>query len=162
MPTSAYQAYATGGVESASPIELVIMLYRGAMESVQEARRAVAAGNIRQRSSAVSKAIEIMSELAASLNHEQGGQVSRNLVELYDYMIRRLIEANASQKEAPLAEVGRLLSGLLEAWTTIASTERLQTQTAAPQTIGAQLAALNSGLATELDQAYRPSFSVTY
>jgi flagellar protein FliS len=160
MPTSAYQAYVTGGVESASPVELVIMLYRGAMESVQEARRSIVAGNIRQRSSAVCKAIEIMSELAASLNHEQGGQVSRNLVELYDYMIRRLIDANASQKEAPLAEVERLLSGLLEAWATIASTERPQPQAAAPSMIGAQLAALNSGLA-EQDQASSPSICVT-
>ena len=43
-------------------------------------------------------------------------KLCRNLVELYDYMCRRLIEANTQQISAPLIEVERLLTDLSQAW----------------------------------------------
>jgi flagellar protein FliS len=136
------------------------MLYRGALETVQMARRAVAAGDIRRRSGSVSKAIEIMTELATSLNHEKGGTISRNLAELYDYMIRRLIEANTHQLGGPLAEVERLLSDLLEAWVVVASAEHSERQRAGAGAISLDLAALHSGLAADHHQT-RESLSLT-
>jgi flagellar secretion chaperone FliS len=60
--------------------------------------------------------LRIIAELLRCLNHEAGGDLSRSLAGLYSYVIRRLIEANATQKEAPLADAERLMSTLNEAW----------------------------------------------
>ena len=57
-----------------------------------------------------------MIELATSLDHERGGEISQRLALLYDYIQRRLLEANLQQSDAPLAEVLGLLSTLSEAW----------------------------------------------
>ncbi|MSV35605.1 MAG: flagellar protein FliS [Bryobacterales bacterium] len=51
-----------------------------------------------------------------SLDHTAGGELSRNLVELYAYMQTRLIDANTNQADPPLAEVERLLTTLADAW----------------------------------------------
>ena len=58
----------------------------------------------------------IVTELSLSLNHQDGGEISRNLAELYGYVERLLIQANVEQCEPPLAEAERLLSTLLEGW----------------------------------------------
>jgi flagellar protein FliS len=76
----------------------------------------LAAGDIVARSRAVCRAVSAISELDGSLNHAEGGAISRNLAELYQYMRQRLTEANMRQKDAPLAEVESLLTTLSEAW----------------------------------------------
>ena len=91
-------------------------MYRGALDSVSTARAALAAGDICTRSRLISKAVAIINELALSLDHSQDPSLCRNLVELYDYMARRLNEANALQADEPLAEVAGLLYELLGAW----------------------------------------------
>lgn len=117
MVNNAYASYLETKILSADPVELIEILYSGALESVERARAALQAGDISTRSKEISKTSEIINELALSLNHEQGGEISRNLAELYDYMQRRLIEANVQQIEAPLIEVGNLLATLREGWT---------------------------------------------
>jgi len=86
------------------------------MEAVDTARRCLAARDIRGRSAAISKAIEILSELIVSLDRDRAPELSPRLAELYDYMQRRLLAANFEQVEAPLAEVFRLLETLAQAW----------------------------------------------
>lgn len=112
----ACDAYLESNVLSANPVELVRILYEAARDSVENARRYLRAGDIASRSREITKACAILTELELSLNHEAGGSLSRTLVELYDYMQRRLLQANAEQSEPPLAEVSRLLSELREAW----------------------------------------------
>ena len=109
-------AYLESRVLSASPLELVCMLYQCALDSVQDGRRHLAAGDIVARSKAVCRAVAAIAELDGSLNHAEGGAISRNLGELYQYMKQRLTEANLRQTDAPLAEVESLLSTLSEAW----------------------------------------------
>jgi flagellar protein FliS len=103
-------------VLTAEPIKLVQMMYRGAVEAIAGARAALVAGDIKTRSRLISKAMAILNELATSLDHSKDPELCRNLVELYDYMLRKLIEANTRQIEAPLVEAGRLLGDLLSAW----------------------------------------------
>jgi flagellar protein FliS len=112
-------AYLTSRVLSADPIELVDMLYEHAVELVQDARRNLAAGDIAARSKAISRTIVVLAELEASLDHERGGAISRNLAQLYEYMRFRLTYANLKQEAGPLAEVEGLLRTLGEAWKTI-------------------------------------------
>jgi flagellar protein FliS len=92
------------------------MLYQCALDSVRDARRHLAAGDIVARSRSVCRAVGAISELEGSLNHTDGGAISRNLGELYQYIRQRLTEANMRQMDAPLAEVESLLSTLSEAW----------------------------------------------
>jgi flagellar protein FliS len=73
--------------------------------------------NIRERSRSIMKAWSIVNELLHSLDHTAGGDLSRNLARLYTYIQTRLLEANVKQLEPPLAEVEKLLSTLLEGWT---------------------------------------------
>lgn len=107
-------------VMSASPAQLVGMLYQGALDAVNAARPHLWAGEIAQRSRQLTRAQMILSELTASLDFARGGDVAKNLGRLYDYMGRRLTEANFQQTEEPLLEVSRLLQNLVEAWEGVA------------------------------------------
>ncbi|MBZ5575919.1 MAG: flagellar export chaperone FliS [Acidobacteriia bacterium] len=116
MWNSAHDTYLESRVLSASPLELIRLLYQGALGAVREARRFLAEGKIAERSRSISKACEIVIELNASLHHEQGSEIATRLAALYDYMLRRLLEANQRQSDEPLADVLGLLSTLSEAW----------------------------------------------
>ncbi len=116
MAHPVYANYRQTEVLSADPVMLVSILYRAAIDAIGAARRHLQGGAIRERSRQITKAAEIINELMLSLNHEQGGEISRTLGGLYAYMQSRLIEANTRQADAPLAEVQDLLSTLLEAW----------------------------------------------
>jgi len=123
MRTKAYQSYFEDELVDADPIKLVQLLYRGALDSIVSARRHLRLGDIHARSRAISKAMAIVTELARSLNTEQGGEVSRSLARLYGYVEKLLIQANFEQREQPLEEAERLLSTLAEAWASIAPAE---------------------------------------
>ena len=112
----AYQDYRENEILNAGPLELVVMLYQAAIASIDEARRHLRAGDIRERSNAISKASAILSELAQSLDHEKGGDISKSLTELYDYLQRLILKSNIEQIEPPLIEAGKLLDTLLEGW----------------------------------------------
>jgi flagellar protein FliS len=116
MAMRAHDTYVAETILSADPVELVHMLYRAAIESIEMARQQLEAGDIRGRSASITKAVEILSELSQSLNHENAPELSRRLAELYDYAQRRFLAANIEQADAPLAEGLRLLQTLLEAW----------------------------------------------
>jgi flagellar protein FliS len=116
MPTNRYPNYIDEEILTADPIRLIQMLYRGALDSITSARRYLKLGDIRARSRAISKALTIVTELSLSLNHSVGGDLSKNLAELYAHTQMLLIQANVKQSDAPLAEAERLLSTLQEAW----------------------------------------------
>jgi flagellar protein FliS len=116
MWTNAHDAYLESKVLSADPVELIRMLYQACTSAVREARQHLANGEIRGRSRSITKARNILAELTIALDHKRGGEISRRLAELYDYMMRRLNQANFEQSEAPLAEVLGLLATLTEAW----------------------------------------------
>jgi len=116
MLNNPYAAHIEASVLTAEPVELVRTLYRGALAAVGDARACVVAGDVAGRSAAVSKAVNILRELAFSLNPESEPGMARNLLELYDYMQRRLLAAHLERSEAPLGEVAALLATLAEAW----------------------------------------------
>ena len=116
MYTSANDVYLENRVLSADPIELVRMLYQAAESAVRQARRRLEAGEIAARSKAIARACDVLAELSASLDRERGGEIAGRLSRLYDYMTRRLVEANTLQQDALLSEVLGLLGTLAEAW----------------------------------------------
>jgi len=85
----------------------------------ETARRHLSAGDIASRSQEITKAQEIILELASSVNPTKAPELSERLLALYDYMQAQLIEANMEQKDEPLATVDSLLRTLQEAWSQV-------------------------------------------
>jgi flagellar protein FliS len=116
MSHSPQDAYLESRVLSADPLELVCMLYQGAIGAVQDARRHLADGKIDARSRSISRACDILMELHSALDHSRGGEIAGRLAALYAYMHGKLLEANCQQVDPPLGEVLSLLATLAEAW----------------------------------------------
>jgi flagellar protein FliS len=114
------QAYLQTQVQSRSPLELVVMLYDGALRYLRETIAAMERGDLIAKRDALSKSMAIIGELQGNLDLEQGGEVAATLENLYSYMMERLSTANARRDPAPVAEVVRLVSGLRDAWAQIA------------------------------------------
>ncbi|MBS1156172.1 MAG: flagellar export chaperone FliS [Proteobacteria bacterium] len=118
-------------VEAASPHRLILMLFEGAIKSCHLAKIHMQNGAIAEKGMAVSKAIAIIQEgLRLSLDKEQGGELAANLDALYEYMGRRLLQANLHNDPGILDEVLTLLSGLKESWEQINPAQAAVQQTA--------------------------------
>ncbi len=121
------KAYANVGVETgvsaASPHQLIVMLFEGALVAVSTGLHNMKIGNIPGKGQAISKAIMIIdSGLRASLDKKGGGEIATNLDALYEYMSNRLLLANLKNQPEVLEEVYRLLKDLKEAWAAIGNT----------------------------------------
>jgi flagellar protein FliS len=114
------EAYRQTHVQSRSPLELIVMLYDGALRFCRETEDAITRGDLVAKREALNRAFAILSELQGTLNIEQGGQTAASLDSLYTYMISRLTEANVQLKVAPVQEVITLLTGLRDAWAAVA------------------------------------------
>jgi flagellar protein FliS len=119
---SAYQsvaAWTSVGVDD--PRRLVVMLYDGALDRIQQARGCAEHGMAGEKSVAIGRAIAILDELRGSLDFEKGGPLAANLEDLYSYASRRLLAASATGDVRILDEVAALLRELREAWAAIAA-----------------------------------------
>lgn len=116
------QAYFQTHVQSRSPVEVVVMLYDGAVRYLQQASRAMAAGDLVAKRDALSHGMTIVTELQGMLNLEEGGEIARRLDGLYTYVHGCCLEANAQRKPEKLDEAVRLLGTLRSAWAEVAAT----------------------------------------
>jgi flagellar protein FliS len=103
-------------VLSASPVELIRLLYQKAISSTRNAREHLRCGRIPERCSAINNAYLVLGELTRSLREDAAPELAKRLGTLYTYMQGRLIEANLKQQDEPLAEVLGLLITLAEPW----------------------------------------------
>ena len=103
-------------VLSASPMELIRLLYQKAIASIQTAREHLKAGRISERSLSINNAYLILAELTVSLRLDAAPELTARLAALYGYIQSRLLSANLLQEDAPLAEVLSLLTTLSESW----------------------------------------------
>lgn len=108
------------GVASADPHKLILMLYQGALLAISSAKNQMLRKQIAAKGASISKAIKIIDEgLKACLDVESGGEIGKNLFELYDYMNQRLLIANLKNDIVILDEVSNLLLELKGAWESI-------------------------------------------
>lgn len=112
---------AHGGVEAANPHRLVQMLMEGALQKLLAARLAIQQENVAAKGENISWAISIIDGLRDGLDIEKGGEIAANLDDLYDYMGRRLFEANLRSDLTILDEIVGLLRDIKTAWDTIPS-----------------------------------------
>ncbi|KJV31003.1 flagellar export chaperone FliS [Pantoea sp. SM3] len=125
------KAYAKIGVESAvmsaNQQQLVSMLFDGALSALVRARLFLQDGNIEGKGSSLSKAINIIENgLKQGLVEGRGDELTDNLVGLYAYMVRRLLQANLRNDVEAIEEVEGLLRNIADAWKEVAQPQHLQ------------------------------------
>ena len=108
--------YITQQVMTAAPAKLVFLLYEKAITSLHEACNAIDTGEVETRWRANNRAIEIVSHLWSTLDMERGGNISKNLGELFPYMITRLADVDVNNDRASAEEVIGLLEPLRDSW----------------------------------------------
>lgn len=117
------------GAAYADPHTLITMLFDGVQERIFIAKGAMERKDFATKGKAISKAMEIIAYLQSCLDKEQGGELAVNLDALYDYMIRRLLDASTANKPELLDEVGSLLQEVGSAWAAIRVTANKQPET---------------------------------
>ncbi|ACJ34924.1 flagellar export chaperone FliS [Anoxybacillus flavithermus] len=109
-----YQSYQTNAVQTASPGELTLMLYNGCLKFIAQAKKAIEEKDIEARHTNLLKAQKIIQELMVTLNMEY--EVAKSMMTMYDYMYRRLVEANIKSDIAILEEVEGYVKEFRDTW----------------------------------------------
>ncbi len=115
------RTYRSNAVLTASPGQVVLMLYDGALRALAQARQALERpeddfARIQIINKHLLKAQAIISELRNGLNFDAGGEVAANLDRVYEYYNRRLFEANIRKQAAPIIEVENFIGELRAGW----------------------------------------------
>ncbi len=117
---TACQSYRQIATQTASPGQLVLMLYDGAIRYLERALRGFASEDPVEFNQTINnnvqRAQEIINELDRSLNMSQGGEFSSNMRRLYNYFDRRLQQGNLGKKDSGIKEVVACLTVLRDAW----------------------------------------------
>lgn len=101
----------------ASPLQLVVMLYDGAIKFVRQGQAAMEQGRLYDQNEALQRAQRIVVELLSSLDMARGGEVAKNLFGLYTFCYNELIASNVEDDPRKLDPVIKVLNDLRESWT---------------------------------------------
>jgi len=118
MVNTAYalNSYTQAKVLGGSPVEMIIVLYDGAIEYLNKAATGITMRNLQIKLKYIDRTLAILRELDRSLNFEAGGEVALNLHELYFYMMKELVLANINHDGDKLMQLSGLLTNLREGW----------------------------------------------
>lgn len=122
MSVNQYQAYQNNSIQTASPGELTLMLYNGCLKFIRFARKGMVEQNIEMKNINLQKAQKIIQELMVTLNPEM--EISKEMLPLYDYIYRRMIDANIKNDPAILDEVEELVAEFRDTWKEVLKTVR--------------------------------------
>ncbi|HHU64071.1 MAG TPA: flagellar export chaperone FliS [Clostridiales bacterium] len=112
--TNPYQQYKQNSIMNATPGQLIVMMYNGCMKFIKTAEKAIEQKDIEGANNAILRAQDIIDELMSALDRQY--DVSDNLYNLYEYINRRLVEANIKKDKAILQEAYNLVVQLRDAW----------------------------------------------
>ncbi len=107
-------------VETVNKIELLVMLFDGAVRFLREAQQAIVRRDIPLKAERIDRFLAIIGELRASLNREQGGGFTTHMDALYAYMGQRALEASFHLDPAPCTELINLIQPIRDAWAQVA------------------------------------------
>jgi flagellar secretion chaperone FliS len=116
MNANGYSQYQTQAATTASPAQLVLMLYDGALSRITRAEVALEDASPQLAHEHLTKAQAIVTELDVTLDRERGGEMAANLASLYDFCNDRLLQANVAKSSEGLRDVANVLQGLRDAW----------------------------------------------
>ena len=114
--TNPYEQYKTTQISTATPGQLVVMLYEGAIKFCKLAKMGIEQKNVQTANNNLIKVQNIVQELKLGLDMKAGGEIAKTLDSLYEYMLRRLVEANIKKDAIIISEVQSSLEELKEAW----------------------------------------------
>lgn len=114
MYAQAYDQYKKTSIETLSPGKLLLMLYDGAIRNVRLAREGIGEKDYNKAHNHIIKAQDIVTELMVTLNMEY--DIAKQLYSIYDYLYRRMVEANVKKDAAILDEVEVFLTELRDTW----------------------------------------------
>ena len=103
-------------VEQSSPVRLVVLLYDKAVALVRQSVQHIERKNEKAKGEALNRVVDILCELQAVLNREDGGMVAEKLDAMYEFLIREITVANLNSDPAPLGTVLSILEELRKGW----------------------------------------------
>jgi len=109
-------AYKKTVIETTDRVQIVLMLYDGALNHLKRARLKISSGDIISKGHHFSKATSIVGELSNVLDMEKGGDISANLRRLYDFVQQRLLYANMHNDIKSLEEAEEVLNTIRSGW----------------------------------------------
>ncbi len=118
-PTAAYKQQS---ILTATPGQLVVMLYDGCLRFLQQGALSMRDGNIAEAGSRLSRAEAIVEELLSTLDMEKGGVIASRLQGIYVFCVRHLMEARLERDAEKIDKVAELLSELRDSWVQVAAT----------------------------------------
>jgi flagellar secretion chaperone FliS len=116
MVTNGARAYRNTEVVTADPGKLVLMCYEGAIFQLKIAKTKFQEKKFEDKGKALIKALDFIQELASSLDFEKGDLIARNLDSIYNYVTRRIHQADVTKDLGGIDEAIGLLAELLSAW----------------------------------------------
>ena len=119
-----YKSYQQNSVNTASPGELTLMLYNGCIKFIKLAKKAITDKNVEEKNTNLIKAQNIIHEFMVTLNMDV--KVSSELMVMYDYINRRLVEANVNSDRSILEEVEGFVTELRDTWKQVIQLNRKQ------------------------------------
>lgn len=122
--TNAFNAYKQNSVTTASPGELTLMLYNGCLKFLGKAKAAIVEKNVEEKNHNIQRSQAIIAELMSTLNMEY--DISKQMLPLYEYMNRRLVEANIKNDTAIIDEVEGLVIEFRDTWKEVLKITRQQ------------------------------------
>lgn len=122
--SNASNAYKQNSVTTASPGELTLMLYNGCLKFLTKAKKSIENKNIEERNYNIQRAQAIIYELMSTLNMDI--EISKEMLPLYDYMTRRLTDANVKNDIAIIEEVEGLVTEFRDTWKEVIKITRQQ------------------------------------
>lgn len=128
---AAFNAYKQNSITTASPGELTLMLYNGCLKFLMKAKKAIGEKDIQEKNTNIQKAQAVIAELMSTLKMEE--EVSKQMLPLYDYMNRRLVEANIQSDTAIIEEVEGLVTEFRDTWKEVLKITRQQQYGSAQQ-----------------------------
>lgn len=122
ITANAYQKYKEQDISTAHPVTLIVMLYNGCIKRLRLAQIEIDKKNYEAVNNHLKRAQEIITELVNSLDFNY--PISKELISLYDFMLREIILINAAKKKERIDPLIEMLSGLRDTWTQVEKTCR--------------------------------------
>lgn len=116
MAANPYQKYKQTSIMSASREQILLMLYEGAIKFTKLAIAAAEQKKIAERGTNLMRAYDIIMELQVSLDHKVGGDIARQLDQLYTFVLDQYTKTNISGDAEPLKHALKVIENLYEGW----------------------------------------------
>ncbi len=122
------QAYRQNAVIGASPVQLVIMLYDGALRFMEEGKIAMSIKDHETKNFKLQRAQKIVMELISTLDIRNGGEIATNLLSLYTFTINEIVEGNIYDKPERIDNALKTMTELRDSWVELERTSKTTSQ----------------------------------